>query len=178
MSPEEVVATLAALAGPQGPWTSEAQVGKLRQELLAGDPATATSRLLSAVALQAPLPASVPVTWTEVAAEAADLMSVLAEDVAAHQLLVHALHDAAVRTVALEAMALLASPASSPALAQLAAEQMEHPFLDEDELIHLASALGSAGSAEARAAVELLRSHSWGPAVDRELEIALQAIRG
>lgn len=178
VAPGRIAVLLAALAGPQGPWATEEQVEHLRRQLLEGEPAEAAGRLLTTVASRPSLPPSVPVTWPEIDHEAAELLSVLGEYPDARSLLVRSLDDPSVRSVVLEALALLADPAAAPALAELAAAQLRLPFLSEPELVHLASALGCVGGADALAALRGLRSRIWSPEVARELDIALQAIQG
>lgn len=178
MTPEQVLAAIIAVAAPGGPWGNEEQIARRRQDLLAGDPVIAANQLLTAVALGSSLPESVPVTWDDLNVEIADLLADLAADERVRGLLVQSLDDAPIRVVVLDALALRADPGAAPALTRLAAEQRERPFLPEDELIRLASALGSVGGPEARAEVLRLSARSWTPAVDRELMIARQAIEG
>lgn len=171
-----LAAALASLAGPQGPWASREQTDRLRREVVAGDPVDAARRILAVMADRPALPGRAPVTWQDVEGEAAEVLSELGEHAEVRALLTRSVRDPAVRLVAIRALANLAAPDTAAALAALAADEVHEPVLTEEELVYLASALGSVGGDEARAAVEALSRGAWPAAVTRELEIALQTL--
>jgi len=167
---------LIELAGPSGPMGSELTRQKQREALSAGDPLAASERILGAVAAVPPLPANVPRKDFEFAAS--ELLGELSEAEAVRELLERVLHNPPLRGVALDALSLLANPAAGPALAVLAASEVKAPFLSEDELIRLASALGCVGGDSSSEALEQLRARPCSPLVARELDIARQALHG
>ncbi|WP_239375916.1 hypothetical protein [Frankia sp. Cj5] len=173
---ERVAAVLAALAGPLGPWAAEERAEQLRRELLDGDPTVSADQILAVVVSRPALPASIPVTWRDIDDEAAELLAELGEHVEVRALLVRSLHDPALRLVAIQALGQLADPDTAPALAALAASEFRAPILTENEVVYLASALGSVGGADALSGIQDLRRRNWPPEVTREVEIALQAL--
>ena len=174
MSPVEDV--LVRLAGPLGPAGSLEEQERLRETLKGGDPLVAAGRLLRAVGRQPPLPPNVERATYEF--EAAEILGDLAKDPRVRLELERALGDQILRSVALEALALCANPASEDALVALAKAEHERPFLGEDDLVRLASAIGMVGGERAAATLAGLRAGERSPKVRHEIEVALAAIRG
>lgn len=168
------VKQLIELAGPLGPFGTGVHTDSLLRVLKAGKPLEAAERILYAVGTNPTLPPNILKRDFEFAVS--EVLSELSEQDSVRRRLENGLWDVNLRLVVIDALAMLANSASGAALAALASTELSDSFLKEDELIRLASALGSVGGSEARVAVEALLAHPFSEAVLRELEIAREAI--
>jgi hypothetical protein len=168
------VQRLIELAGPLGPLAADTRDEELRAALMGGRPIEAAARILDAVRASPTLPSNV--TRRDFEYAAAELLSELAKHTAVRHHLENLLLDPVFRSVAIDALALRSDLATGTPLAALATAELAEPFLNEDELIRLVSALGCVGGLDALRAVEALQTKPYPDVVKRELEIAKEAL--
>ncbi len=160
---------LIELASPFGPFSDQGYRDRLRDAVLAGEPADAARKLLDAWGEGGDLPTEVRIDFNCATAE---LLADLAADPLALREIVRALSHPRRRGVALFAMALGVDPSAGQAIVAFA-EADAVPPLTEDELVSLASALRTTTGDAARAAVARLLERGVPEAARPDLELAL-----
>lgn len=167
-SPTDITALFLSLAHSRSADRAGVDEERRRQEIIGGDPLSATNAILSALR-SADTESTVP--RSDLEAEAADLLASLVHAPPALERVIEALDDPTTRAACLDALAIVGDPATSPPLVEIVRGERYVGWPDQD-LVKLVAALSSVGGRDASDAVGEMRARGgWSRAVDRELEI-------